>query len=813
MAYIQARKVIHLTPQSLPPLSHKTSLRNHWLTSRFTSNYAATIGVDFLTKTIPLYPDTSDSKSVTISCWDTAGQERFRSLSSSFYRGADAVIIQFDTSILSPEKQAERIKFWYQEFCKMTPIIGDEEISRFSWIVVGGKMDLLNQGHGSKEADIRKVLDQILARSGVDDDEPKDEVLDGSEPPLPPKQVLSRPDPNSLMESTNGTSNSKVGTLSRSETKASLASSKGGDETLTVTPRPRHKSLTTAKKALSNRKSIKSIEIFNPTDSDDEFQMGRRIPRSSSKLSTASSSHRPSRVNSLKDSTNSPSVSSSRKESQKSKKSHGRNQSSVSSIGSQGSGSKSNDGPPSFSSDLNPRQRFDSTVSQLSVSESIYHTPRNSMHFSSSTNGSNSSSSNGDEQSSFSFHQGQDGSPGKRKTHLNGSGVGDLDLNLENGASGSRLLKPEGSGVDDSHRNSLALSDRSTTPTLRVGNPNDNSNGEGKRGSQVYSDEELEDGLMTPQLGKESSTPRIEDMILRASTSFEGKGKDKKRANRRDDYLETYDNFQSGKEVRVASPSQESLEENERQEEDDGPLANPILSGDPIPFPTTQDDYELEEEQEEEETNDVEDRFRQTEEDWAQIPIRRGSKYGMGWKGKGKSKSTSNDKARNSRDFSDPYSTLTSIPPSEMNEDQNPTPPITPTRSNRNSFSRPNRERIESDSDPEPILKQGFSLIYTSAKTGHNVDKVFQIVVERVRNRWELEEWEERERSRTRSEILSSSSPGAERKRIGNEFILSDLNGPPIGNDEASRREALRRGIRIAAGKEQNPRSGWKSCC
>jgi len=49
----------------------KTSLMNQYVHKRFSNQYKATIGADFLTKEVMI-----DDKLVTLQIWDTAGQER-----------------------------------------------------------------------------------------------------------------------------------------------------------------------------------------------------------------------------------------------------------------------------------------------------------------------------------------------------------------------------------------------------------------------------------------------------------------------------------------------------------------------------------------------------------------------------------------------------------------------------------------------------------------------------------------------------------------------------------------------------------------
>ncbi|KAJ3214802.1 Ras- protein Rab-18-B [Dinochytrium kinnereticum] len=68
---------------------------------------SATIGVDFKVKTIDV-----DSKKYKLTIWDTAGQERFRTLTSSYYRGAQGVILVYD---VSNRQTFEHLQLWFTE--------------------------------------------------------------------------------------------------------------------------------------------------------------------------------------------------------------------------------------------------------------------------------------------------------------------------------------------------------------------------------------------------------------------------------------------------------------------------------------------------------------------------------------------------------------------------------------------------------------------------------------------------------------------------------------------------------------------------
>jgi len=64
---------------------------------RFTADtfddLSPTIGVDFKVKMMNL-----GGKRLKLTIWDTAGQERFRTLTSSYYRGAQGIILVYDVS-------------------------------------------------------------------------------------------------------------------------------------------------------------------------------------------------------------------------------------------------------------------------------------------------------------------------------------------------------------------------------------------------------------------------------------------------------------------------------------------------------------------------------------------------------------------------------------------------------------------------------------------------------------------------------------------------------------------------------------------
>ncbi|KAA0197285.1 Small GTP-binding protein domain [Fasciolopsis buskii] len=84
----------------------KTCILMRFMHDIFDPNYHATIGIDFLSRTIVV-----DKQTVRLQLWDTAGQERFRSLIPSYIRDSSVSIVVYDiASRDSFEQTSEWIK-------------------------------------------------------------------------------------------------------------------------------------------------------------------------------------------------------------------------------------------------------------------------------------------------------------------------------------------------------------------------------------------------------------------------------------------------------------------------------------------------------------------------------------------------------------------------------------------------------------------------------------------------------------------------------------------------------------------------------
>jgi small GTP-binding protein len=75
-----------------------------------------------------------NGEKIKLQIWDTAGQERFRTITQSYYRSANAIIIVYD---VSNQPSFDRLPDWLRE---LKQHINDKVIT----ILVGNKCDLVS---------------------------------------------------------------------------------------------------------------------------------------------------------------------------------------------------------------------------------------------------------------------------------------------------------------------------------------------------------------------------------------------------------------------------------------------------------------------------------------------------------------------------------------------------------------------------------------------------------------------------------------------------------------------------------------------
>ena len=105
----------------------KSSLFLRFVDDVWNDVFVPTIGVDFKIKTLKI-----NEQNVKLQIWDTAGQERFRTIISSYYKGAQGILLVFD---LTEKESFESLNNWLIEIEKNA----NKNVVK---ILIGNKCDL-----------------------------------------------------------------------------------------------------------------------------------------------------------------------------------------------------------------------------------------------------------------------------------------------------------------------------------------------------------------------------------------------------------------------------------------------------------------------------------------------------------------------------------------------------------------------------------------------------------------------------------------------------------------------------------------------
>ncbi|GAA0185134.1 small GTPase [Lithospermum erythrorhizon] len=136
-------KLVFLGDQSVG----KTSIITRFMYDKFDTTYQATIGIDFLSKTMYL-----EDRTIRLQLWDTAGQERFRSLIPSYIRDSSVAVIVYDVanrqSFLNTTKWIEEVR--------------NERGNDVIIVLVGNKTDLVDKRQVSIEEGESKSRDSDI---------------------------------------------------------------------------------------------------------------------------------------------------------------------------------------------------------------------------------------------------------------------------------------------------------------------------------------------------------------------------------------------------------------------------------------------------------------------------------------------------------------------------------------------------------------------------------------------------------------------------------------------------------------------------
>ena len=115
----------------------KTCLIMRYTENTFTEIHLTTVGLDYKLKNFKF----DDGKTVKVQIWDTAGQERYKTITKSYIKGANGIILVYD---ITKKKSFEGIKNWIKQ-------IKESVSQRVCVALVGNKIDKEDEREVPKE--------------------------------------------------------------------------------------------------------------------------------------------------------------------------------------------------------------------------------------------------------------------------------------------------------------------------------------------------------------------------------------------------------------------------------------------------------------------------------------------------------------------------------------------------------------------------------------------------------------------------------------------------------------------------------------
>lgn len=129
----------------------KSSLIVRWTHDTFSPSLVSTVGVNFKNKKV-----TFRGECLQVQVWDTAGQEQFHKITTSYYKGAQGIMLVYD---VSDANSLANVEYWIKN-------IKTHASDSVQVVLVGNKIDLRNTDSEKKCADTQRGKD-ISCKFGV----------------------------------------------------------------------------------------------------------------------------------------------------------------------------------------------------------------------------------------------------------------------------------------------------------------------------------------------------------------------------------------------------------------------------------------------------------------------------------------------------------------------------------------------------------------------------------------------------------------------------------------------------------------------
>jgi small GTP-binding protein len=124
----------------------KSSLILRWTMDTFSANLTSTVGVNFKSRKVQCYGEW-----IQVQVWDTSGQENFHKITTSYYRGAQGIMLVYD---VTEKKSLENVTYWIKN-------IKAHASESVQIVLVGNKIDLRD---GSSSIEGKSIVTTEMGR-------------------------------------------------------------------------------------------------------------------------------------------------------------------------------------------------------------------------------------------------------------------------------------------------------------------------------------------------------------------------------------------------------------------------------------------------------------------------------------------------------------------------------------------------------------------------------------------------------------------------------------------------------------------------
>ena len=136
----------------------KTCIFKKITTGVFNERSISTIGMDRRTLNFTIKDNQGKDLEIEVQLWDTAGQERFRSITNTYYKSSQGLLLIYD---ISKSDTFNNVENWIRN---VKDSLGSED--KYLIVLIGNKLDLVQANNDAREVNSEEA-EEIGKKDGI----------------------------------------------------------------------------------------------------------------------------------------------------------------------------------------------------------------------------------------------------------------------------------------------------------------------------------------------------------------------------------------------------------------------------------------------------------------------------------------------------------------------------------------------------------------------------------------------------------------------------------------------------------------------